>query len=244
MDTQGIFDSRSSMKDNTVIFALSMMLSSVQCYNVSQNIQEDDLQHLQLFAGYGRLAMQQNSDKPFQSLLFIVRDWPYEVEHAYGNGKDVVDELLTETREQSDENHQLRRQLKASFGKIGAFLMPHPGTAVATGRFTGNINEIGAEFIEQLNALIPFICGPENIDVKTVSGAKVRAREFQIYLKTYIEIFNSSKLPEPQSILTVSFEKLSLLVYLLNKQTFCCRLQQQQDVCYCSMNASICIQIP
>ena len=43
------------------------MTSSVQVYNISQNIQEDDLQHLQLFTDYGRLALQEHSaHKPFQ----------------------------------------------------------------------------------------------------------------------------------------------------------------------------------
>jgi atlastin len=57
LDTQGIFDSTSSVKNCTTIFALSILLSSVQIYNISNNIQEDDLQHLQLFAEYGRLAI-------------------------------------------------------------------------------------------------------------------------------------------------------------------------------------------
>lgn len=48
MDTQGVFDNESTVKDNTVIFALSTMVSSVQIYNVQNNIQEDDLQHLQV----------------------------------------------------------------------------------------------------------------------------------------------------------------------------------------------------
>lgn len=48
MDTQGVFDNESTVKDNTVIFALSTMVSSVQIFNVQNNIQEDDLQHLQV----------------------------------------------------------------------------------------------------------------------------------------------------------------------------------------------------
>ncbi|XP_036290955.1 atlastin-2 isoform X8 [Pipistrellus kuhlii] len=48
MDTQGAFDSQSTIKDCATVFALSTMTSSVQVYNLSQNIQEDDLQHLQV----------------------------------------------------------------------------------------------------------------------------------------------------------------------------------------------------
>lgn len=48
LDTQGAFDSQSTVRDCATIFALSTMTSSVQVYNLSQNIQEDDLQHLQV----------------------------------------------------------------------------------------------------------------------------------------------------------------------------------------------------
>lgn len=53
LDTQGTFDSQSTVKECATVFALSTMLSSVLVFNVSQNIQEDDLQHLQLFTEYG-----------------------------------------------------------------------------------------------------------------------------------------------------------------------------------------------
>lgn len=49
MDTQGAFDSMSTVKDCATVFALSTLLSSVQVYNIMSNLQEDDLQHLQVF---------------------------------------------------------------------------------------------------------------------------------------------------------------------------------------------------
>jgi len=49
MDTQGAFDSMSTVKDCATVFALSTLLSSVQVYNLMSNLQEDDLQHLQVF---------------------------------------------------------------------------------------------------------------------------------------------------------------------------------------------------
>jgi len=49
LDTQGTFDSESTVKDCATVFALSTLLSSIQIYNLKFNIQEDDLQHLQVF---------------------------------------------------------------------------------------------------------------------------------------------------------------------------------------------------
>lgn len=85
MDTQGAFDSQSTVRDCATVFALSTMLSSVQIYNLSQNIQEDDLQHLQLFTEYGRLALEKSGSTPFQRLQFLVRDWSYPYEADYGS---------------------------------------------------------------------------------------------------------------------------------------------------------------
>lgn len=46
MDTQGMFDSKTTFDGSVSIFALSTMLSSVEIYNISNNIQEDHLQYL------------------------------------------------------------------------------------------------------------------------------------------------------------------------------------------------------
>ena len=58
----------STVRDCATIFALSAMLSSVLVYNLTANIQEDDLQHLELFTEYGRLALEDSGETPFQKL--------------------------------------------------------------------------------------------------------------------------------------------------------------------------------
>ena len=66
MDTQGAFDSQSTVKDCATVFALSLMISSVHVYNIMQNLQEDDLQHLHLFTEYGKIALDESHETPFQ----------------------------------------------------------------------------------------------------------------------------------------------------------------------------------
>lgn len=204
IDTQGIFDDRSTMRDCTTIFALSMMLSSVQCYNVMQNIREDDLQHLELFSEYGRIAMEQSNQKPFQKLLFLVRDWPHSFETNYGwHGKKVIDEILMGNDEQTYSMKELRARINSSFDEINAFLMPFPGTSVAQGNFNGNLNEIHPDFIKYVKELTPALFDPKNLVIKKINGQNVRVRDLLTYLQAYIDIFNGDTLPEPKSVFEV-----------------------------------------
>lgn len=99
MDTQGVFDRGTTTRDDTAVFALSVLLSSTQIFNVKQNIQGDDLSHLELFVEFGRLINAESSKqtprcpgKPFQDLIFLVRDWSYGTENSYGwkGGQEVL----------------------------------------------------------------------------------------------------------------------------------------------------------
>lgn len=215
LDTQGTFDSQSSLLESTTIFALSTLLSSVQCFNVMQNIQEDDLQHLQLFVEYARLALEQSDAKPFQNLLFIVRDWQNEEEIDYGwNGQQVIDEVLAEyPTSQSVDMVQLRKQIRSSFAKIGAFLMPYPGRIVANGRFTGNMSEVDSDFKKYLQLLVISIFAPDKLVVKEINKQKVRAHELVQYIEQYAKLFNGETLPEPKTVLQATAEVNNMILY-------------------------------
>lgn len=63
MDTQGMFDGEISQQLTTHIFGVSTLLSSYQIYNVSRQIQEDNMEHLALFAEYGKLAVGHGVEK-------------------------------------------------------------------------------------------------------------------------------------------------------------------------------------
>ncbi|XP_065352608.1 atlastin isoform X1 [Cloeon dipterum] len=213
VDTQGAFDSQSTVRDCATVFALSTMTSSVQIYNLSQNIQEDDLQHLQLFTEYGRLALEDCGDKPFQKLQFLVRDWsfPYEADYGAKGGKMILDRRLQVSEKQHPELQSLRKHIRSCFSEISCFLMPHPGLRVATNpNFDGRLKDIEGDFKKQLGILIPKLLAPENLVVKEISGQKVKAKELVQYFKSYIQIYKGSELPEPKSMLEATAEANNL----------------------------------
>ncbi|KAM4607342.1 atlastin-2-like isoform 1-T1 [Polymixia lowei] len=213
VDTQGAFDSQSTIKDCATVFALSTMTSSVQVYNLSQNIQEDDLQHLQLFTEYGRLAMEEIYLKPFQSLMFLIRDWSYPYEHDYGlkGGNTFLEKRLQVKQSQHEELQNVRKHIHSCFSSISCFLQPHPGLKVATNPyFDGRLKDIDRDFKRELAALVPLLLAPDRLVEKEIGGNKVTCKDLLEYFKAYIKIYQGEELPHPKSMLQATAEANNL----------------------------------
>lgn len=223
MDTQGAFDSESTVRDCATVFALSTMLSSVQIYNLLHNIQEDDLQHLQLFTEYGRLALEDAGHIPFQKLQFLVRDWsfPYEADYGAKGGELILKRRLQVSDKQHPELQSLRKHIRSCFSDISCFLMPHPGLKVATNPdFDGKLSDIEPDFKKQLHKLVPMMLASENLVVKEIAGQKVKAKELLQYFKSYLEIYKGDELPEPKSMLVATAEANNLAAVAAARETY------------------------
>ncbi len=66
MDTQGTFDNSTCQNGCAKIFSLSTFLSSIQIYNIKNNLNQTDLQYLCLFTQYKKVT-----EKVFKKLLHI-----------------------------------------------------------------------------------------------------------------------------------------------------------------------------
>ncbi|XP_069027128.1 atlastin-3 [Embiotoca jacksoni] len=223
MDTQGAFDDQSTVKDCATIFALSTMTSSVQIYNLSQNIQEDDLQQLQLFTEYGRLAMDEIFLKPFQSLMFLIRDWsfPYEYTYGFNGGKEFLDKRLQVKEAQHEELQTVREHIHSCFTNISCFLLPHPGLKVATSpSFQGQLQDVGPEFKEQMQSLIPKLLHPDRLAEKEINGNKVTCRGLLEFFKAYIKIYQGEDLPQPKTMLMATAEANNLAAVATAKDQY------------------------
>ncbi|KAL3119932.1 hypothetical protein niasHT_007060 [Heterodera trifolii] len=232
MDTQGIFDSVSTFKNCATVFALSTMVSSVQIFNINKTIQEDHLQHLQLFTEYARLALDEyNNSKPFQSLLFLVRDWsfPYDAEYGPIGGQRILDKRLEVTPRQHPELQQLRRHIRSSFDNIRCFLLPHPGLDVATNpHFRGELDKINPDFKAQLRSLVPHLFDPNNLVVKQIGGQPITCRELAVYINAYFEVFSKAELPEPKTILNATAEANHLAAVVSAKALY---MREMEESC-------------
>uniref|UniRef100_A0A8C1Q0Y5 Atlastin GTPase 1 n=1 Tax=Cyprinus carpio TaxID=7962 RepID=A0A8C1Q0Y5_CYPCA len=233
MDTQGTFDSQSTLRDSATVFALSTMISSMQVYNISQNVQEDDLQHLQLFTEYGRLAMEETFLKPFQSMIFLVRDWSFPYEFPYGQegGMKFLEKRLKISENQHEELQNVRKHIHSCFTNISCFLMPHPGLKVATNpHFDGRLKEIDQEFINNLQVLVLWLLCPKNLDVKEINGSKITCRGLLEYFKAYIKIYQGEELPHPKSMLQATAEANNLAAVAAAKDLYNRKMEEVSNI--------------
>lgn len=209
LDTQGVFDNSTTTKECVGIFSLSTLLSSVQVYNIMQQIREDDLQHLELFTQYGRLISSNHCTSAFQNLLFVIRDWQYPTEHPWGfeGGDSYVKTVLEITENQASELQSLRKNLSSCFSELKCFLMARPGDKVCSDpNFDGRLNGISPEFIENLKDLMPSVLDPENLVPKAIGGAKVTAAELVNYLESFVYAFNKDDAINPKSLYLTTAE--------------------------------------
>jgi atlastin len=214
MDTQGTFDTESTVRDNATIFGLSTLISSVQIYNISQAIQEDDLQHLHLFTEYGQLAAQgemgaDTSCKAFQRLLCLVRDWSFkDFKPGSEGGQLYLDKILKVTDKQHRDLKSVREHVHASFESLNCFLLPHPGLeAVETEDYDGSAHLLRENFREQLSKLVEYTLKPEYLVVKKINGIEITCKEIFKYFSIYIKMYQDpSALPEPKTALQATAE--------------------------------------
>jgi hypothetical protein len=72
--------------------------------------------------------------KPFQNLVFLMRDWRNTNDFGYGvhGGSQYMAEFLLEKADQPKPLQEVRRYIKNSFDKTYCFLMPHVSNLIVT----------------------------------------------------------------------------------------------------------------
>lgn len=204
MDTQGVFDNESTVEDCASIFALSNLISSVQIYNIMQQLQEDDLQHLEFFTEFGKLVSDQSDETGMSNsrLIFLIRDlgFPYELPYGKDGGEAYIREKLKKKSNHHEELQRIRRNLNKCFPNIGGFLLPHPGKTVVTKQtYDGTVKEMDEEFVESVKQLIPYVLSRDILMSKRINGMDVTGEDMLKYVKAFVELLKTGEFPSPQT---------------------------------------------
>lgn len=206
MDTQGLFDGQTTTNGNSSISTLSSLISSLQVFNIQQLIQADQLEYLQFLTGSAKYAAQENlceAEKPFQNILFLIRDWPNPSEKEYGltGGKKYLVEALEVKDNQIPELQSLRQNISSSFQKLDCCLLPYPGEDVATNQdFNGSWKSISNKFKDELVILIENLLGPENLEPKKINGKHMTSFEIKVFMKECFEAIQSGDIIQMESV--------------------------------------------
>jgi hypothetical protein len=159
----------------------------------------------QFATDFSRFSLQDNGvGKPFQNLLFLIRDWVDEEDYPFGydGGRGYLEEAVFKIKaKQISKMKRMRKFIKDSFESIKCFLMPHPGSAV-TGKkaFNGSWGVIDKQFVDQLKVLVPSMLAPENLSVKKIAGEEMTGETLYSHMQFYLKLFQSNKYPKAKSI--------------------------------------------
>jgi len=96
---------------------------------------------LQLFTEYGKLAMTNDNEKPFQKLQFLIRDFNFPCDFPFGaeGGRGLLRKVLEITNDQPNELKEIRKQIMKYYKDTDCFLMPFPGKLVQKAEFSGQL---------------------------------------------------------------------------------------------------------
>ena len=263
LDTQGTFDDESSVRDNATIFALACMTSSKIVYNLTQQLQEDNLQHLALFTNYGKLALEQGQLRPFQSLCFLIRDWQVPYEYAYGrddlkepdendvvlSGNSYLKKKLRLAGQSPDNSsdsiksaqhkdlESVREHVRDCFENTECFLLPHPGLAVASSpKFNGQVKMIEKQFLTHALDMCEKIT--KEIKPKKVDGVEITSSQLLHLFQTYASIFEQEDLPEPKSMLQATAEACLLMLTSELKKEYEFKISEETKQSTTALNSS------
>lgn len=224
MDTQGVFDEHTSLREWSILVGLGLLASSCLIFNVVGDIQEDGLLIFEKFLDFGLMALNEdNRTTPFQNLLFLVRDWNVPVEFSYGfnGGRRYLRSKLDAKNSHKEAHKKIRQQLKKCFDDISCCLLPHPGEEFLTqNTIGGSVCQRDDKFLAEIGKCIPEILDPLNIPLKKINGNYVSAADILHTFSKYCDFFNSDDMLTPNSIFQIMSEHSNDLVIKNGLQNF------------------------
>lgn len=203
IDTQGLFDNQTTTADNFKMFALGSLLSSIQVLNLSQRIQEDQLHHLHFATDYAQCIGNTKdsnvfSEKPFQKLTFLIRDFPNPKQYPFGidGGKQYLHKVLNDIKSnQNPELQSVRQHISDTFDQTDCCLLPRPDETICEDHtYDGRWSEMSDRFRDNLKEIIEYLLLPNNLITKKINGIEITGRMMKNYVDSYFQLIKSNNI--------------------------------------------------
>ncbi|CAJ0557939.1 unnamed protein product, partial [Mesorhabditis spiculigera] len=174
MDTQGTFDLQSENDESINYFATSLLLSSVQIFNVCQKLDSTDFEALSTFIDYG----ERTGNHLSQHFLFLIRDAI--------SGSGLSPEFLQRLLAGSSKAQRLYKLITGcleAFEKVESFLVPRPDNRLAQADAEILAGECGAEFLQAISAAAGHVL--RSLQPKRAMGVPLDGPGFGKYAQEY-----------------------------------------------------------
>ena len=161
------------------------------------------------------------SGKPFQHLLFLVRDWAnfeteWNPEAATDTTRhDEITNLVLKLRKEMTQYlatvvaprdkadlQSTRDQVERCFESVDAWLLPHPGPAVTKRTYDGSLRILDPLFAQLINHLATFVFST-SLEPKRIHNRSVTAPEMLTFFEVYVNVFQEggSQFPKAMTLL-------------------------------------------
>ncbi|KAL7018726.1 hypothetical protein ACKWTF_010883 [Chironomus riparius] len=163
---------------------------------------------------FAKYAIKKNKNdltfKPFQSLIFLMRDWQNKDEFEFGHvgGANYLASVLNIRPDQHEVLKDVRRFIEDSFEQRYCFLLPHPGPNVVNNKnYDGRLSEIDEDFKEHLKSFIEWLLKSTNLKKKKVLNNEVIGSDYNEYIKAYFKAFEAGEIPNARSLHSMTVDK-------------------------------------
>lgn len=171
LDPHGMFDGETSSSDAMKLFATSLMMSSVHCFNVMNRTSD-----FSVFKEYQRL--EETGAERFQSLILD------------GQVLMPLDFVKDKEGQESDAKYS-QAKIQSHLNNVRDFMMPDSDV-------TGIEKDVDHMFYNYVDQLAKTLFSPENLIIKKINGEKVRARHLVQYLMAFTNMIDGDSLPRPR----------------------------------------------
>lgn len=204
LDTEGLFHIRHDLSHTTKIFALSLLFSSMQGFNLIGDVYRDTIGWLEMFTTYSVYGSQiatssHSTETPFQYFQFIIRDSPLQT--ADDNETVSLSRIFIENG--TDQNRDIKARFKSGFKMpIRLFRLPNPGYNVTSDDFDGNPTVFDKRFRNKIETMVTESLNPANIVIKEINGERVKAKDLSHFLQVFTEVVENN-ITVPNSLVEV-----------------------------------------
>jgi len=139
-------------------------------------------------------------DKAFQTLEFLVRDWPHYPEGTQvADGRDMMMRHLEQYMDpKRAEVTTSMDSLRDMFRDVDVWCLPHPSLSVERQSWDGDLEVVEPIFWRFLNGYMEKIFSPAELNVKTTLGTPITVDTFSNVLREFISAFQDAA-PQAQT---------------------------------------------